>query len=100
MEKLEVLELARDIREENPRCPECGGSMESMGREKGFRCRGCGFRGAGMAKVPVERERGLVSGLYMTPPRAQRHLMKPRVRYGREKAGAPPTSLIDPWHWP
>jgi len=100
LEKLEVLELARDIREENPRCPECGGSMESMGREKGFRCRGCGFRGAGMAKVPVERERELAPGLYMTPPRAQRHLMKPRVRYGREKAGAPPTSLIDPWHWP
>jgi tRNA(Ile2)-agmatinylcytidine synthase len=100
VEKLEVLKLARDLRKVNPACPECGGSMESMGREKGFRCRSCGFRGPEMAKDIVEKERQIGTGLYMTPPRAQRHLMKPKVRYGREKKGLPRMSIEDPWHWP
>jgi tRNA(Ile2)-agmatinylcytidine synthase len=100
VEKLEVLKLARDLRKVNPACPECGGSMESMGREKGFRCRGCGFRGPEMAKVIVEKERQIQSGLFLPPSRAQRHLAKPSVRYDREKIGLPQLSLDDPWHWP
>jgi tRNA(Ile2)-agmatinylcytidine synthase len=100
MEKLEVLKLTRDLSEVNPECPKCGASMESMGREKGFRCRGCGFRGPEMSKVVVEKERQICTGLFMTPPRAQRHLAKPRVRFGREKKGLPKLSLDGPWHWP
>ena len=100
MEKLEVLELARDLRKMNPACPECGGSMESMGREKGFRCRGCGFRGPAMTKIMVEEKRQICIGLFMPPPRAQRHLAKPRVRYGREKKSLPRLNLDEPWHWP
>jgi tRNA(Ile2)-agmatinylcytidine synthase len=100
VEKLEVLKLARDLRKVNPACPKCGGSMESMGREKGFRCRGCGFRGPEMSKDIVEKERQICPGLFMTPPKAQRHLMKPRGRYGREKKGLHRLSLDDPWYWP
>jgi tRNA(Ile2)-agmatinylcytidine synthase len=100
MEKLEVLALARDLRKVNPTCPECGGSMESMGRGKGFRCRSCGFRGAEMEKRTVEAERQIGEGLFMPPPRAQRHLSKPKVRYGREKSGIARPELDGQWHWP
>ena len=100
MEKLEVLALARDLRKVNPTCPECGGSMESMGRGKGYRCRSCSFRGADMEKRTVEAERQVGEGLFMPPPRAQRHLSKPKVRYGREKSGMARSELDRQWHWP
>ena len=100
LEKLEVKGLARDLRRVNPRCPECSGSMESMGREKGFRCRSCGLRGAEMEKRTVEEERTIGAGLFMPPPRAQRHLSKPELRYGKEKRGPPRLELEAPWHWP
>ncbi len=99
LEKLEVIRLEEMLIQVNPSCPACGGSMESMGREKGFRCRRCGFKGRGMRKGAVRRERGLTPGLYLPPPRAQRHLTKPLQRYGREKTAAP-AGLHQPWHWP
>ena len=100
LEKLEVRGLARDLSEVNPKCPECGGSMESMGRGKGFRCRRCGFRGPKMEKATVELERQIETGLFMPPPRAQRHLSKPKVRYGREKSGITRPEPDGQWHWP
>jgi tRNA(Ile2)-agmatinylcytidine synthase len=100
MEKLEVLVLARDLRKVNPICPKCSGSMESMGWEKGYRCRRCGFRGAEMEKGTVEAERQVGEGLFMPPPRAQRHLSKPKVRYGIEKSGIVRPELDGQWHWP
>jgi len=100
LEKLEVLHLAQDIRLMNPLCPECGGGMESMGRGKGYRCRRCGFRDQGLTKRVVEEARGLALGLYLPPPRAQRHLTKPLERYGREKNRYVHGELYDPWHWP
>lgn len=100
LEKLEVLGLAPDLLKANPTCPECGGSMESMGRGKGFRCRRCGFRGPKMEKATVELGRQIETGLFMPPPRAQRHLSKPEVRYGKEKRGPLHLELEAPWHWP
>lgn len=99
LEKMEVMRLAPDLRQVNPACPECGGSMESMGREKGFRCRSCGFRDGQLRKLAVEAERPLKIGLYIPPPKAQRHLTKPLVRYGREKEYVP-GELYEPWRWP
>ena len=100
MEKFDVLELARDLRKVNPTCPECGGSMESMGLGKGYRCRNCSLKGPELAKVTVEEGRSITPGLFMPPPRAQRHLSKPKVRYGREKTGLPHLNLDEPWHCP
>jgi len=100
LEKIEVLGLARDLREVNPRCPECAGSMESMGRGKGFRCRRCGFRGPKMEKAMEELERQIGSGLFMPPLRAQRHLSTPEVRYGKEKIEPLSPEPEVPWHWP
>jgi tRNA(Ile2)-agmatinylcytidine synthase len=74
--------------------------MESMGRGKGFRCRRCGLREAKLEKASVELERGLSPGLYIPPPRAQRHLTKPLARYGKEKRAPPPVEMYEPWHWP
>jgi tRNA(Ile2)-agmatinylcytidine synthase len=99
LEKMEVLRLAPDVLLVNPACPSCGGSMESMGRGKGFRCRRCGFRDGELRKLPVEAERPLEPGLYIPPPKAQRHLTKPLARYGREKEYAP-GELYEPWHSP
>ncbi len=100
LEKLEVLRLASEVVLVNPTCPACGGRMKSMGRGKGYRCRRCSLRDSSLRKQVEERERNLRPGLYMPPPRAQRHLTKPIVRYGREKKNFKHGNLYEPWHWP
>jgi tRNA(Ile2)-agmatinylcytidine synthase len=97
MERLEILSLAPKARLVNPRCPSCGGPTESMGRGQGLRCKNCGYRGAELAKVAVEEPRGISPGIFLPPPRSERHLTKPLRRYGREKQyrGSPP---IQGWH--
>ena len=97
LEKMRVLRLAPKEVRVNPRCPKCGRRMESMGAEKGFRCRKCGHRDRNAKKVVVRVERKLKPGLYITSPRSQRHLTKPLRRYGMEKSGSP-SSMIDGWH--
>ncbi len=100
LEKLEVLHLASDLKLVNPSCPTCGGSMESMGRGKGFRCRRCSLRDRELTKQTVEVKRQLEPGLFIPPPKAQRHLTKPLVRYGREKKIIFSGELFESWHWP
>ena len=87
LEKVEIKGLAEHIQLKNPSCPKCNGSMESMGREKGYRCRYCGHRDGKLVKVPHIIERELKLGFYFPQPGAQRHLSKPSVRYGKEKHG-------------
>lgn len=97
LERLEVVSLAAVQRLVNPRCPACGGPTESMGRGQGLRCKRCGHREAGLAKVVEEVPRDLIPSVYLPPPRAERHLTKPLKRYGKEKK-TPPGTLITPWH--
>ncbi len=97
LERLEVLSLAIEHRLVNPRCPSCSGSTESMGRGQGLRCKRCGYRGAEMVRVNEEIQRDLKLGVYLPPPRAERHLTKPVKRYGKEKIGAP-SAPVKPWH--
>lgn len=85
VEKLEVLSLADRIILQNPLCPVCGKRMKSMGRGKGFECYKCGFHGPNLTKVAVKVERGIKPGLYIAPPRSERHLTKPLSRYNLEK---------------
>ncbi len=68
-----------------------------MGRGQGLRCKRCGYRGAELVRVSEEVPRDLKLGVYLPPPRAERHLTKPFKRYGKEKSGAP-TALIEHWH--
>ncbi len=99
LERLDILSLAVDVVRVNPRCPDCGAGMESMGRGKGFRCRKCGLRDSDGYKLEVERPRRVKPGLYLPPKRAHRHLTKPLERYGREKRHVS-RPLYCPWHWP
>ena len=89
VEKLVVIELAEKLLPENPRCPRCGKRMKSMGAGKGFRCPRCGHRDPKAQKVLVKAPRDIRPGLYLPPPRSQRHLTKPLRRYGLEKYGRP-----------
>ena len=99
LEKLRILKLAPKIVLFNPKCLRCGKRMKSMGLNKGFRCEKCGFRSSKLEKVAVECERNLETGIYITSPRSQRHLMKPLCRYGREKSNMS-KRMIDDWHLP
>ncbi|MEM2167491.1 MAG: tRNA(Ile)(2)-agmatinylcytidine synthase, partial [Candidatus Bathyarchaeia archaeon] len=85
VEKINVLNLAEKIVLRNPLCPVCGKRMKSMGRSKGFECYKCGFHGPNLEKMRVKVERNISPGLYVAPPRSERHLTKPLSRYGLEK---------------
>jgi tRNA(Ile2)-agmatinylcytidine synthase len=79
LERLDVLELAEVMEEQNPLCGVCGKRMESAGTGQGFRCRRC--RTKKMEKVRVKVQRELGPGAYQVPPGAMRHLTKPLSRF-------------------
>lgn len=87
LEKIRIVELAPEVVFQNPLCPVCGKRTKSMGTEKGFRCKKCGFRAPKSRKLVSEVERSIKYGIYITTPRSQRHLTKPLSRYGLEKKG-------------
>jgi len=97
LEKMCILVLKPKFVLFNPKCPKCGKTMKSMGKNKGFKCDRCGFRDSKAKKVAVESERSIKIGLYITPPRSQRHLTKPYCRYGKEKSGELQKMIAD-WH--
>jgi len=63
-----------------PTCPDCGRSMESAGRDQGYRCRDCGTSADGKARREIDRN--LETGWYEVPPCARRHIARPLVRGG------------------
>jgi|SRR5271157_4962557 len=78
LEKLEVIRLAEQYNKTPSKCLECGRSMESIGKDKGYRCRKCGTKHASPAYEKVGRD--LETGLYEVPPSARRHLAKQIIR--------------------
>jgi len=89
LERLEILNLTQKVVQSNPLCPMCSKHMKSMGRNKGYRCERCGLRETGAEQVTSTLPRELEQGLFLPPPRAQRHLTKPLSRYGHEKVWTP-----------
>lgn len=79
LEKFAVRGLERTERVV-PDCPECGRSMESAGRDQGYRCRDCGTAAPGKVERGIDREIDI--GWYEVPPCARRHIAKPLVRGG------------------
>ncbi|MGA1872363.1 MAG: DUF1743 domain-containing protein [Thermoplasmatota archaeon] len=77
LEKVDVVELASLMGYRNPRCPECNGPTESMGRDQGLRCKKCGYRGEELEQVREQTVRDLSTGLVEPPPDAWRHLFRP-----------------------
>ncbi len=86
LEKLEVLSLVNTVESRLPRCNECGGTFESMGKGQGYRCRKCGLKTslASTDRMIIRKERGVTTGTYLPPPRANRHLTKPLAREGAQ----------------
>ena len=80
--KLEKFALRDPVRTERvtPTCHGCGRTMESAGRDQGYRCRDCGTSAPGRVERPLDRD--LAVGWYEVPPRARRHVAKPLVRGG------------------
>jgi tRNA(Ile2)-agmatinylcytidine synthase len=79
LEKVAVREIV-ETAETTPECPDCGRSMESAGREQGYRCRDCRTHAEEPATVTLDRD--LEAGWYEVPPCARRHVAKPLVRGG------------------
>ncbi|MFB6091261.1 MAG: DUF1743 domain-containing protein [Halobellus sp.] len=79
VEKFAVRSLDRTA-ETTPTCGGCGRSMESAGRDQGYRCRDCGTSAPGPETVEIDRD--LERGWYEVPPCARRHIAKPLVRGG------------------
>ena len=77
IEKMRVIKLARYMkRVPNIRCPRCGGSMKSHGKNEVI-CRRCGYKLRG-SKIPmVEVDRKIKPGWYEVPVIARRHLAMP-----------------------
>jgi len=94
-EKLEVIKLNRYI-EHNPKCPQCGKTMKSAGKDKGYKCPRCGYYDPNARKILVRIERSLKEGIYTPPISSMHHLTKPLSRYGRENNGKP-FILINEW---
>jgi tRNA(Ile2)-agmatinylcytidine synthase len=100
LEKIKVMKLVSKHVYRNPTCPKCGKRLKSMGRDQGFRCEKCGLRDVNAKKTVIAVKRDVKEGLYITSTRSQRHLTKPRRRYGMEKGHVQVGSLIDDWHFP
>ena len=80
IEKFQVIDL-NDVVYENPICPECGKRLTSAGKNKGFKCKKCGYKSKSNQKIPKKIERNLKnSEFYETPVSARRHLSKPLCR--------------------
>lgn len=100
VEKIEIVELAPKFVFKNPICPNCGKTLTSAGKGKGYKCKYCGFKTVeNLQKRKIQIKRSLKKGLYISDPKAQRHLTKPLKRYN-VKLPKEKTSLIDFWHFP
>ena len=97
LEGLEVVEVGKQVESSNPICVKCGKRMKSAGSEKGFKCVKCGFKDREATKIVSVVKRDLQKGLFLPPPRAQRHLTRPFARNEKENSGVPKT-LITKWH--
>ena len=100
LEKINILNLAPKLEQQNPFCSNCGKRLKSMGKNQGFRCEKCGAKYNNLTKQESAVPRALKVGLYVTSTRSQRHLTKPLRRYGQEKQGAPTQGMMGEWHFP
>jgi tRNA(Ile2)-agmatinylcytidine synthase len=101
LEKIRIIKLVPKVLFHNPKCPECGKAMSSMGKAQGYRCKKCRYKSKQLTKIQTTQERVLENRLYITSLHSQRHLTKPLSRYGMEKR--PDLScfeMIRGWHFP
>jgi len=83
-EKVRVIKVAEKIDKiSNPLCTQCGRTMESVGKGKGYRCRKC--RTSADSPETKKAVRWVREGWYEPPAAARRHLSKPLKRMGLEQ---------------
>lgn len=97
IEKLVVKELVDVLFRMAPKCPTCSKRCKSKGRDQGYECERCGYKMSGPEYIRIDRN--LELGTYLPPPRSQRHLTKPFVRYGNEKRVPEQIKLHEPWYF-
>lgn len=84
VEKLNVVSLTKELEKiSNPLCEVCGRRMESVGKNKGYRCRDC--KTTSSEAIYKENIRWILPGWYEPPPSARRHLSKPLKRMNEEQ---------------
>jgi tRNA(Ile2)-agmatinylcytidine synthase len=81
VEFLEIIELEKDFRLENPFCNKCSKKMKSKGKNQGFQCIKCGEKAS--SRIIKEIPRKLKSTLYIPAVSAHRHLTRPLQRANR-----------------
>jgi tRNA(Ile2)-agmatinylcytidine synthase len=100
VEYIYILKLAQIYALSNPPCKYCTSKMKSEGKNKGFQCDRCSYKDSNAKKIPVFRNRDIMTGLYVPTPKSHRHLTKPVHRYGMEKRSScfnPGSKLIARW---
>lgn len=80
LEKIDILDLKPEKKENNPVCENCKINMKSAGKNKGYYCKKCGAKLPLGAGEEIEVDRELETKLYEVSPRARRHLTKPIIR--------------------
>jgi len=100
LEKIRIIRLQPLFLLKNPPCPRCGKTLTSAGKDKGFKCKRCGYVTKTATKIKVEQERELTCGFYEPTPSAHRHLTKPlkRFKINLPKKDYFKTTLL--WHFP
>jgi tRNA(Ile2)-agmatinylcytidine synthase len=95
LEKCEIVFLSEKFKEEAPFCPKCDKRMTSDGKEKGYKCRNCKYKNKSMIKQKTTIRRDIKLGLHIPPAQAQRHLVKPLIRYDLPLKST--FNIIDNW---
>ncbi len=84
IEKIKVIRTVKElVKISNPFCGSCGRTMESIGKEKGYRCRKC----SSFSEDPIIKEniRWILPGWYEPPASSRRHISKPLKRMNEEQ---------------
>jgi tRNA(Ile2)-agmatinylcytidine synthase len=100
VEYISILKIVQICDLTNPLCKYCTKNMKSEGKNKGFQCDKCRYKDGNAKKIPVLRDRDVLTGLYVPTPKSHRHLTKPLHRYGMEKKSFcfnPRSKLIARW---
>ncbi len=96
LEKCEIILVSEQFKEESPFCPKCEKRLMSAGKNKGHKCKKCGYKNPHIEKTKTPIKRDLVEGLYIPPAQAQRHLVKPFRRYNLPKKKE--VKIIENWY--
>ena len=83
VEYIRIIKLTDRNSKKNPLCKKCSKSMKSIGKNKGYRCIKCGSRSNKIRRIKNNIE--IENKLYLPVLSAQRHLIKPEERYGKEQ---------------